>query len=309
MMVTATQILGGVALDLVCGDPRWLPHPTVGIGKLASTFENFWRNAKVSLRLAGVMTWVSLVATICLLVYASISIIPSPWIQIYWIYSLLAMRSLDDHAMAVISSLQAGDIDGARRATGMIVGRDTAELNEAEITRAVFESVAESMNDGIIAPLFWLVVGGPVGMAGYKTVNTLDSMFGYRNERYEEFGWASARMDDIANFIPARITAGLIWIAASFVPGLDAGNSIRATLRDARTQPSPNAGYPEAAVAGALQVQLGGVNFYGGIPSPKAFLGEPLQPLNWRRYGLLRAVVYATAGLFVFLVGGLAARV
>ena len=207
MMVTPVEIFGGVALDFAAGDPRWLPHPVAGMGRLAIAAEKFWRTVMISARVAGSLAWLSVVAMVCALVYVSIALLPAPWIQIYWIFSFLAVRSLDTHAGAVIAHLQAGDLGAARAAVAMIVGRDTADLDEPEITRAVFETVAESLNDGVVAPLFWLAIGGPVAMAGYKAANTLDSMFGHRNERYREFGWASARMDDLANLIPARLTA------------------------------------------------------------------------------------------------------
>jgi adenosylcobinamide-phosphate synthase len=307
MMIIPAELFCGVALDFAIGDPRWLPHPVSGIGRLACTVEKLWRAARIPLRLAGGLAWLSVMAAVCALVYASVAWLPAPWIQIYWIFSFLAIRSLDSHAAEVIAYLRTGNLSAARTAVAMIVGRDTADLDEPEITRAVFETVAESLNDGVIAPLFWLAVGGPVGMAAYKTTNTLDSMFGHRNERYREFGWASARMDDFANLIPARITAALVWMIALLLPGLNVRNSIHATLRDAGKQPSPNSGYPEAAVAGALGVRLGGLNFYGGVRSQKQFLGDALQPLRWQMYGRLRRIVYSTAALFVLLLGGIAA--
>ncbi len=306
MTVTPMELFSGVALDLAIGDPCGLPHPVAGIGHLAKAAEKVWRPIKIPRRLAGSLAWVSVVSAVCILVYASVALLPAPWIQIYWIFSFLAVRSLDTHAEAVMAYLRAGNLPAARRSVRMIVGRDTADLDEPEITRAVFETVAESLNDGIIAPLFWLAVGGPVGMAAYKAANTLDSMFGHRNEQYREFGWASARMDDLANLIPARMTAVLVWAVALVLPGLNARNSVRLTLRDAGKQPSPNSGYPEAAVAGALGVQLGGVNFYQGVRSQKAFLGDALQPLRWQLYGSLRGVVYSTAGLFALVLGGIA---
>ena len=307
MMVTPVELFGGVALDLAAGDPRWLPHPVAGIGRLANVAEKVWRAAKLPQRFAGILACVSVIAVVCAVVYASVTLLPAPWVQIYWIFSFVAVRGLDAHAASVIACLRAGDLSSARKEVAMIVGRDTADLEEVEITRAVFETVAESLNDGVIAPLFWLAVAGPVGMAAYKAANTLDSMFGHRNERYREFGWASARLDDLANLVPARITAVLIWAVALVLPGLDVRNSVRSTLRDAHKQPSPNSGYPEAAVAGALGVQLGGVNFYRGVRSQKAFLGEPLKPLGWPLYGSLRLIVYFTAGLFVLSLAGIAA--
>src|SRR5262249_45087850 len=183
--------------------------------------------------------------------------IPRPWISIYWIFALLAIRDLDVEAARVIASLRRNDLDNARRMLSFIVGRDTAALEPPEILRATIETIAENLCDGVIAPLFYLALGGPVAMACYKAMNTLDSMVGYRSERYREFGWASARMDDLANWIPARLSALLIWIAAA-VSGCDVRRAIAITLRDARLQPSPNAGFPEAAVAGAARVRLGG---------------------------------------------------
>jgi len=151
----------------------------------------------------------------------------------------------------------------------------------------------------VIAPLFWLVLGGPVAMAAYKAINTMDSMFGHKNERYLEFGWCAARMDDLANLIPARLTAILIWLMAAVWPGMSFSQSVRSTRRDAHRQPSPNSGYPEAAAAGALGIQLGGVNFYRGARSEKAFLGEDLRPLDWRAYRGMQVLLYGSALLFV----------
>ena len=307
MAMTPEVLFCGVALDFAIGDPRWLPHPVAGIGRLALAAEKLWRAVKIPARLSGSLAWLTVVVAVCVLVFTSVALLPAPWIQIYWIFTFLAMRSLNSHAATVIAHLRAGDLSAARASVAMIVGRDTADLDEPEITRAVFETVAENLNDGVIAPLFWLAVGGPVGMAAYKATNTLDSMFGHRNERYRQFGWASARMDDFANMIPARVTAALVWVVALFLPGLNARNSIQATLRDARKQPGPNSGYPEAAVAGALGVQFGGVNFYSGVHSQKEFLGDALQPLRWQLYDSLRNVVYSTAALFVLLLGGIAA--
>lgn len=299
MIVTQTELACGVAADLLCGDPRWLPHPVVGMGRLAAGMERAWRASGLPLRVAGIGAWLSVVSASCALVYASLRWLPAPYVSIYWIYSLLAVRSLDDHAMAVVRQLRAGNLPAARVAVGMMVGRDTASLNEQEVMRATVETVAENISDGVIAPLFWLMVGGPVAMAGYKAVNTMDSMFGYRNERYREFGWCSARMDDVANWIPARFTALLIWMIAAVWPGLHFAAAVRTTWRDASNQPSPNSGYPEAAAAGALGVRLGGVNHYRGVRSEKAFLGEATRALHWEVYGLVRVLLYGCALLFV----------
>jgi adenosylcobinamide-phosphate synthase len=299
MMITPTQLALGVAADLLLGDPRWLPHPIVSVGNLAGWMERVWRRSSLPLRVAGVGAWFSVVAFVCGVVGASIWLLPEPFVQIYWIYSLLAVRSLDDHAMAVVRPLREGNLLAAREAVGRIVGRDVDALDERGVTRAMVETVAENLSDGVIAPLFWLVLGGPVAMGAYKAINTMDSMFGHKNERYLEFGWCAARMDDLVNLIPARLTAILIWLIAAVWPGMSFLQSVRSTRRDAHRQPSPNSGYPEAAAAGALGVQLGGVNFYRGARSEKAYLGEDLRPLDWRTYRGMQVLLYGSALLFV----------
>ena len=294
------MLLYAFSADLLLGDPRWLPHPVSAIAAWAKLLE---RSALRS-RLGGCAVWLGVMVLTCGVVWGTCAVLPAPWIQVYWIYSFLAVRSLDDHAMAVIRALQSGDLSASRQAVSRIVGRDTANLNEREIARAVIETVAENLNDGVVAPLFWLGVAGPVGMAGYKAVNTLDSMFGYRNEKYREFGWCPARMDDVASWIPARLTAALIWLVAAIAPGMSARDSIAVTMRDASRQPSPNSGYPEAAVAGALGVRLGGVNEYAGVVGRKEFLGDELRPLGVQSYKGMRVILYAVSTLAVLIVAG-----
>jgi adenosylcobinamide-phosphate synthase len=229
--------------------------------------------------------------------------LPRPWISAYWIFSLLALRDLDFEAALVIRALRRQNIPEARRMLARIVGRDTGSLDEPEILRATIETIAENLSDAVIAPLFYLALGGPVAMAGYKAINTLDSMTGYRNERYREFGWAPARMDDAANFIPARLTALLLWIAAGLLR-YDTRRSVAVTLRDARSQPSPNSGYPEAAVAGALGIRLGGLNYYQGVASRKPFLGDGERSLDLAAYARTRVLLYSSSLLMVLAVAG-----
>jgi adenosylcobinamide-phosphate synthase len=212
----------------------------------------------------------------------------NPWlgfaVAVIISWSCLAARSLHRESQLVAEALGRGDLTAARRYLANIVGRDTAELDEAEIWRATVETVAENTSDGVIAPLFYLCLGGPLLAIAYKAVNTLDSMVGYRNERYIEFGRASARFDDLANFIPARIT-GLLMVAAAPLFGLSARNAWRIMRRDGRNHSSPNSGIPEAAVAGALGVRLGGTNLYGGRPVEKPTIGDAVQLLSlasWR---------------------------
>lgn len=296
--VTTFQLLAGVALDLLFADPRWLPHPVRGLGWIISRWETAWRSVPVAPRWAGIGFTLSTVALAAVLAQASAWWLPQPWVNIYWIFSLVALRGLDLEASSVIGRLRVGDLPGARSRLAMIVGRDTTTLEEPEIVRAAIETVAENLSDAVVAPLFYLALGGPAAMAAYKAVNTLDSMVGYRDERYREFGWASARLDDAANFLPARLSAGLVWLAA-LVTANGARRSVRVTLRDAHRQPSPNSGYPEAAVAGALGVQLGGLNSYGGVSSRKEFLGDPIHPLDAHAFAGTRRLLYVSSLLWV----------
>ncbi|MBY0503330.1 MAG: adenosylcobinamide-phosphate synthase CbiB [Bryobacteraceae bacterium] len=292
-MTSGTQLLCGAALDLALGDPRWLPHPVRGIGWLIVKLEPLCRH--LPLYAGGILLWLLVVGTTAGIVWLTL-----PWLAIFWIWTFLAVRDLDVQAMRVIAALRDGDLAGARERLSMIVGRDTASLDEPEILRATVETVAESLSDGIVGPLFYLALAGPAGMAAFKAASTLDSMCGYRNVRYREFGWASARLDDVANFLPARLSVALVAVAALLM-GYDARAAIRCALRDGASQPSPNSGYPEAAVAGALGVRLGGLNYYQGVPSVKATLGEPRRPLSLEVFRATRHLLYGTSALAVLL--------
>ena len=303
MRTTVPELLVGVALDLAIGDPRWLPHPVRGFGLLVVRLERLWRASRLPLKAAGIFFWLTAVGVAALVTAATMHYLPRPWISIYWIFTLLALRDLDFEAALVIRALRGNNLAGARSMLSRIVGRDTALLDEPEILRATIETIAENLSDAVIAPLFYLALGGPVAMAVYKAINTLDSMAGYRNERYREFGWATARMDDLANFIPARLTAVLVWICATLLR-YNPRKSVTVTLRDARSQPSPNAGFPEAAVAGALGVRLGGLNYYQGIASRKPFLGDAERPLDLAAYTKTRMLLYVSSLLMVILLAG-----
>lgn len=294
--MTRWELLAGFGLDLVLGDPRWLPHPVRAIGWLIQNSERFWRARGIGLRLAGVFLCGGVVGSTMAIVWATL-----PWANIYWIYSFVALRSLDKEAAMVIDHLRAGSLERARAGLAMIVGRDTGHLEEQEIVRAVVETVSENFNDAVVAPLFYLALFGPVGMAAYKAVNTLDSMVGYKNDHYLDLGWASARVDDVLNFLPARLSALLVWVSAG-VLGMKARNSIAVTLRDGASQPSPNSGWPEAAFAGALGVRLGGLNFYNGVSSFKSYLGDAIQPLDAAAFGQARRLLYTSSFLMMLLV-------
>ncbi len=292
-----TVIALALSLDLLLGDPAWLPHPVVAIGRLITFLDAFLRRRWLNERLAGLLL-LALVAsvaggTVWGVLYLSNERSP----LVGWLFAIvisatcLATRSLHRESARVADALVAGNLPEARRYLSYIVGRDTGHLGEDEIWRGVIETVAENSCDGIMAPLFWLTIGGPVGAMVYKAVSTLDSMVGYRNPRYLQIGWASARMDDLLNYIPARVTALLLIVAAPCV-GCSPAAALRITLRDRHNHPSPNSGHPEAAAAGALGVRLGGEASYGGVVSWKQYIGDPLQPHDERAYRTLIRLMY-----------------
>lgn len=295
-------ILYAALLDIVLGDPRFIPHPVVYMGKAISQGEVFIRRhftAARALQWAGagltmiiVLGSFSFFWVILWLAYKS-NMILGTVLGVFLMSQALAMNSLYKHARAVAEPLSQGDLNAARQALSLIVGRDTDKLDASEIIRGTVETVAENTVDGIIAPLFYGLIGGPALALAYKSVNTLDSMIGYKDERYINLGWAAARLDDLANYIPARISALLFLSLAPFTSGGLTG--VWETLRrDAGQHPSPNSGLPEAAVAGALGVQLGGLNYYRGIPSFRALIGEKKRSLvlqDIRRSIVLMALV------------------
>lgn len=300
-------IAAAVLLDLLLGDPRWLQHhPVVYIGKLITLLETVLRRVGLDGRVGGIIL---LVVTVVLTVCAAAGLINGfnnvfPWtgfaVSVFFSYACLAARSLHVESKKVADALAAGDLPQARILLSQIVGRDTEQLEEPEIWRALVETVAENTSDGVVAPLFYLMIGGPLLALAYKAVNTLDSMVGYQNEKYINFGWASARFDDIVNFIPARITGLLMGLVAPLV-GLSAGNALSMMRSDGRNHSSPNSGMPEAAAAGALGVQLGGTNSYFGKPVVKPTIGVPGRPLSlaaWR--GAVR-LMYGAEALLVLL--------
>ncbi|KAB0672291.1 cobalamin biosynthesis protein CobD [Oryzomonas sagensis] len=288
-----------LALDLALGDPRRLPHPVVLIGRLIAFLESSLGKITRHERAAGIgllfLTVGTSAATVWLALYGLATLGPLAGLlgAAYVSYTCLAARSLHRESALVADALMAGDREAARRNLSRIVGRDTHDLGDADIWRAVVETVAENTADGIVSPLFWLTLGGPVAGIVFKAVSTLDSMVGYKNERYLRLGWASARMDDLLNFLPARLTA-LLMIMASPLTGLSWRNAARITLRDRHNHPSPNSGHPEAAAAGALGVRLGGAATYGGTPSWKEPIGDPLLPLDGRAYRSMIRLMYAT---------------
>lgn len=296
------QILIAMALDFFIGDPRWFPHPVKLIGRFALFMETPLRKTFRNQRLAGTMIVVIVPAVTLLCAWGLIRVaslvhpLAADIVSIVLLYTTFAARDLAGHGMAVYRELKDGDLAAARSKVSLLVGRDTEHLNEVEVVRATLESVAENTVDGVTAPLFFAVVAGPLGAILYKVLNTLDSTFGYKNERYREFGWASARTDDVANFIPARLTALLIPVAAAIL-GFKPQEAFRILFRDGRNHPSPNSGLAEAAVAGALGVQLGGVNYYFGQPSERPTIGDPLRAMS--KEDIVRVILMMVAVLIL----------
>ncbi len=267
------------------GDPLWLPHPVRLMGKGITVLETLlrrWIVPRFGEKLAGCL----LLTTLVLLVFAVTTLIIAigMWIHpalgmgfmLYFAYTCLATKSLGDAASGVRDALESASLPLAQKRLSQIVSRETDALSEKSVIRATVETVAENTSDGIIAPLFYLALGGPPLAMAYKAINTLDSMVGYQNKSYQHFGWASAKCDDWANFLPARLSGFLMCFAASFHfrRGLQA---FKIMSRDGQKHDSPNAGISEAATAGALGIQLGGPNLYKGVLKEKPWLGEAEQ--------------------------------
>ena len=306
--MSAAAMLIALALDVVFG---WseavyqrVGHPVSWLGRIISVADARFNDAaksEAARRQAGILVVIGILAGVCALAWAVAWVLPGGWLGVVLTgvlaWPLVAARSLHDHVEAVARPLLAGDLDGAREAIAKIVGRDPSTLDAAAIGRAGLETLAENASDGVIAPLFWGAIFGLPGIAVYKAINTMDSMIAYRTPRYLAFGWAAARIDDLANWLPARLTGALIAVACKA-----RGTALRTMKRDARGHRSPNAGWPEAAMAGALGVRLSGPRNYAEGPSDDPFLnpvgGDPRPEdilLGLRLFR--RAVLFAGLGL------------
>lgn len=303
MFVSPSDVLMAFVLDLLIGDPQGWPHPVRWIGGLISRLEKVLypneRDESLLVARGALMVAVVLAFTAtCALLGLFLAYRLSEWLghalSIWLIYTSIATRSLHVETAKVVERLKKGDLEGARRELSWIVSRDTNVLDEQGVMKSVIETLSENISDGVVAPFFYLLIGGPVGALLYKAVNTMDSMIGYKNDRYLHFGRCAARLDDLVNYVPARLTAGLVIISSWFL-GLDAGRAFRTVLKDARKVTSPNAGYPQAAVAGALGVQLGGRLSYFGRPVDKPYLGEPLRPVGDEVYREGLKILYSVA--------------
>ena len=274
----ALQIAAAYLLDHVVGDPRWFPHPVQGMGWLVKKAEGYLRPARAGWPLQVVAG--GLVSLLVIGLSFGLTSAASLWtlraggtavgfaVNTVLLWTVISTRDLAVHANRVLRRLERGDLEGARLEVSQIVGRDTDCLDEPGVSRAAVEAVAESLSDGVVAPLFYAALGGPALAMAYKAVNTLDSMIGHKDSRYLYFGRVAARLDDVANYVPARVAACLLALAG--VRTLAQGYRALATMiRDGSRHPSPNSGYPEAAMAGLLDVQLGGLNHYRGVPSER----------------------------------------
>lgn len=278
-VIQSLIIPAAMALDALVGDPQDLPHPIRWMGQCIEKFEPRFRRLVKNEYIAGVLFALALIIGCWALVMLSIQVaykfhlLAGCVLEVVLVFYSLSARSLRDAAMEIFHCLQKGRTAAARQKLSLIVGRDVARYETADIARASVETVAENFVDGVLSPLFFAVIGGaPLAMT-YKMINTLDSMVGYKNRRYRRFGWAAARIDDLANFIPARLSILTIFLASR---ALDTGrgqSALRTAINEGANHSSPNAGYPEAAFAGALYVKLNGPNIYGGMLVDKPHIG------------------------------------
>ena len=288
-MMTVWAALGGFVLDALFGDPVWLPHPVVYMGKAISKLEKFLR-PRLPKTPQGELLGGAIVA-FCLPVGTFLLTGLVCWgaarlhpllglaVQMFWCGQALAARGLVQESTNVYKELKKPDLPGARKAVSRIVGRDTAELTAEGVTKAAVETVAENASDGVIAPLLYMLMGGAPLALTYKAINTMDSMLGYKNERYLYFGRVPAKLDDVANYIPSRL-AGLLWVAAAAFTHNDAKGAWKIWRRDRRNHASPNSAQTESACAGALGVQLAGPAYYFGEYYAKPTIGDALRPIE-----------------------------
>lgn len=305
-MALELQIIAAVLIDQLLGDPRRFPHPVKLIGRLALYLEPLSRKRLPNQYAAGILTVFGVLfctagAAIGFLeLFAFLHPLAGIAASVFLIYTTIALKDLTIHGKAVHAALQLSDLVRAGQKVAMMVGRDTETMQEEDICRACVESVAENLVDGVTAPLFYAMFFGPVGALLYKAINTLDSTFGYRNEKYARFGWAAARLDDLANFAPARLTAMLVPVA-SFMLKMRTQDSWRIFRRDRNNHPSPNTGQTEAAVAGALGLQFGGLNHYFGQPIEKPTIGDPMMPATPQHIILANRISFVVTILVVLL--------
>lgn len=313
MVISLYALCLGFLLDLIFGDPHWLPHPVRLMGRAISGLEKALRprfpDTPQGRRSSGrvmvilVLTIFTAAPLVILLLCQRISPFLRLAVETVMCYQLLAARSLRDESMKVYDALCQDDLSLAREKVSMIVGRDTQKLSREQVAKAAVETVAENTSDGVVAPLFYMAIGGGVLGFFYKAANTMDSMVGYRNERYEDFGRAAAKLDDIVNFIPSRLSA-LLMIIAAVLPGYSAKDGWRIWRRDRFQHKSPNSAQTESVCAGALGVQLAGDASYFGVPVRKPTIGDPLRPVEAQDIRRANRLMLTTALLSLLFLGG-----
>ena len=304
MKYTIAAFAAGFILDLIFGDPRWLYHPVCLIGNAIAFLEKrirkiFPKTEKGELLggafevlLISLFSW----GVPFLILYGLNRVcVPAAFLlETFWCYQLLATKSLKTESMKVYEALKKGSLEDARYAVSLIVGRDTKVLSETGVTKAAVETIAENTSDGIIAPMLYMVLGGVPLMFLYKGINTMDSMLGYKNEKYLYFGRPAAKLDDVVNYIPARISGWLMALSSVFA-GLDVKNAVKMYRRDRRNHASPNSAQTEAAMAGALRVQLAGNAYYFGKLYEKPTIGDDLRPVEAEDIRRANRLLYVTA--------------
>lgn len=299
-------LIAGFVLDLLMGDPEWLYHPVRLIGGLISRLEKRLRARGGNLRRSAVILTVTTVL-VTMAVTAGILVLLQQLGRIPLFIGMalldwmgIAVTCMAKEARGVGKALEKG-LPEARKQIARIVGRDTQNLSGEEIIKATVETVAENTTDGVISPLFWALLGGPVLLWGFKAANTLDSMVGYMDEKYRDIGWSSAKLDDILNYIPARLTA-LLMILAAFLTGMDGPNAFRIVRRDHANHKSPNCAWSEAAAAGAMHIQLGGTHEYFGKPVEKPTIGDADRPAEREDIRRANRLLYVTSGLMILII-------
>jgi adenosylcobinamide-phosphate synthase len=297
-------LIFGYLLDLALGDPSWMPHPVVAYGRAIDAGEHRLNRGSSAARfILGALLAVVLVAATWLLWASALALaarlhpFAAAALETFGVFTALANRTLVDEGRAVFRALDDDGLPAARRRLSRIVGRDTARLDAQQIRTAALETLSENLSDGVVAPLFWYAAGGVPAMMAYKMVSTLDSMIGHRDARHEYFGKTGARLDDLANFLPARLTALLIATLAV------SPRSFRYIARYGRAHASPNSGYPEAALAGVLETRFGGSHTYGGELVEKPFIGESERPLSTADFTRGARLNHAVCAVCVFLAG------
>ena len=309
-MMTLGAIVAGFILDLIFGDPHWLPHPICLIGNLIGFLEKNLRRllapGKTALLLGGALMVVIVISLSYAVPYAVLMLAEqvSPWLRFaleaIMFYQIFATKCLRDESMKVYTALHNNDLEDARVKLSWIVGRDTKELTAEEVTKGAVETVAENTADGIIAPMFYMFIGGAPLAFLYKGINTMDSMVGYKNDKFLYFGRCAAKLDDVANFIPARIT-GILMILASYFLNMNAAGAWKIFWRDRYNHLSPNSAMTESVTAGALNIQLGGDHYYFGKLVHKDTIGDNIRPVVAEDIVAVNNLLYMTAVISLLL--------